>query len=307
MEKKFDVTGMGCISIDLLGSVRNWPDKGTKTPMESFSIQGGGLVATALVTVAHLGGSARFSGFLGTSRLATSARENLQRSHVDTSLILHLDRAEPIIAMVITEAEQSERTIFFTKDNCFYPSPEDYRDMEWMKNTRVFLFDSVSEHAGAAMAQRARDYGVTTVIDAERINRASAAALIEADHIIVPEAFAREYTGEITTEKMILGLRKRKEQSVVITSGDKGCTALWENEIFHQPAFLVKSVDTTGAGDIFHGAYALCVSRGRDPLYACRYASATAALSTLGTGGQAAIPAEEDVLELLQSVETAQP
>ena len=299
MERMFDVTGMGCISIDLLCSVNNWPKKGIKMPMESFSIQGGGLVATALVTVARLGGRARFSGFLGTSRLATSARENLQRSHVDTSLMLHLDTAEPIIAMVITEAEESERTIFFTKDNCYYPSPEDYGDLEWMKNTRVFLFDSVSEEAGVAMAQKARDFGVTTVIDAERINKASDEALHAADHVIVPEAFALEYTGETTTEKMLLGLRSRREQSIIITSGAKGCSALWESRMIRQPAFPVEAVDTTGAGDIFHGAYAFCVSKGDDPFNACRYASAAAALSTRGTGGQAAIPSDGEVLEML--------
>ena len=65
MEKKFDVTGMGCISNDLLGSVSHWPEKGIKKPMDSFSIQGGGLVATALVTVARLGGRADSLDFLG--------------------------------------------------------------------------------------------------------------------------------------------------------------------------------------------------------------------------------------------------
>ena len=75
MERLFDVTGMGCVSIDYLGKVSAWPDKGLKTPMDTFIIQGGGLVATALVTVAKLGGKARFSGFLGTSPTATSARE----------------------------------------------------------------------------------------------------------------------------------------------------------------------------------------------------------------------------------------
>jgi sugar/nucleoside kinase (ribokinase family) len=271
--------------------------------MENFSIQGGGLVATALVTVSRLGGRARFAGFLGTSRLATSARENLQRSHVDTSLILHLDKAEPIIAMVITEAEEGERTIFFTKRNCFYPSPEDYRDLEWMKNTRVFLFDSVSEKAGVAMARNARELGVTTVIDAERINDYSGAALESADHVIVPEAFARDYSGESDIKKMLSRLRSRPDQSIVITSGARGCSALWQDEMIHQPAFPVEAVDTTGAGDIFHGAYAFCVSRGKDPFYACRYASAAAALSTLGTGGQLPIPADEEVLELLQVTE----
>ena len=300
MERKFDVTGMGCISLDFLCSIDCWPKKGIKKPMESFSIQGGGLVATALVTVSRLGGRARFAGFLGTSRLATSARENLQRSHVDTSLILHLDTAEPIIAMVITEAEEGERTIFFTKRNCFYPSPEDYQDLGWMKNTRVFLFDSVSEKAGVTMAQKARDFGVTTVIDAERVNPYSEEALNAADHVIVPEAFAREYTGENSVEKMLGGLRSRNEQSIVITSGSRGCYALWQDQMIHQPAFQVQAVDTTGAGDIFHGAYAFCVARGKDPFYSCRYASAAAALSTLGTGGQAAIPDDEDVQELLQ-------
>ncbi len=300
MERFFDVTGMGCVSVDFLGRVPSWPDQGIKTPLERFSIQGGGLVATALVTVARLGGKARFAGFLGTSSTASSARENLQHSHVDTSLILHMEDAEPIIAMVITEAEMGERTIFFSKENVVYPSPDDYSDMEWMKNTRVFLFDSVSESAGVAMAERARQLGITTVIDAERINSCSAEALQAADHVVVPESFARAYTGKTDRKEMLKALRTREDQVVIITSGEHGASALWSGYHVHQPAFPVNAIDTTGAGDIFHGAYAYSIARGRDPFLACRYAAAAAALSTLGQGGQAAIPNENQVLQLLR-------
>jgi len=303
MERLFDVTGMGCVSIDYLGKVSAWPDKGLKTPMDTFIIQGGGLVATALVTVAKLGGKARFSGFLGTSPTATSARENLQRAHVDTSLILHMESAEPIIAMVITEAEKGERTIFFTKKNVFYPSPDDYTDMEWMKNTRVFLYDSVSEESGVAMAAEARRLGITTVIDAERINSCTAEALHAADHVVVPVAFARKFTGRAEIKDMLKTLRTREDQAVVITRGEGGAHALWSDYHFHQPSFPAETIDTTGAGDIFHGAYAYSIARGKDPFYACRYAAAAAALSTLGHGGQAAIPVEEQVLELIRQKE----
>jgi len=291
---------MGCVSIDFLGRVPDWPAKGTKTPLQSFSIQGGGLVATALVTVARLGGQARFTGFLGTSSTATSARQNLLRSHVDTSLILHMESAEPIIAMVVTEASTGERTIFFTKNNVYYPSPEDYTDLEWLKNTRVFLYDSVSEKAGAAMAAAARRLGITTIVDAERINSATSGTIENADHLVVPEAFASEYTGRKEIKDMLKELRSREEQIVVITSGEKGYSVLWSDYYVHQPAFPVKAVDTTGAGDIFHGAYAYAVARGKDPFHACRYAAATAALSTQGEGGQSAIPEESQVLELLE-------
>lgn len=299
MERLFDVTGMGCVSVDFLGRVPAWPKEGIKAPLESFSIQGGGLVATALVTVARLGGRSRFAGFLGTSSTATSARENLLHSHVDTSLILHKEKAEPIIAMVITEAQKGERTIFFSKKDVSYPNPDDYSDMEWMKQTRVFLFDSVSESAGVKMAELARREKVTTIIDAERINSSTPEALQAADHIVVPEAFAREYTGMGDIKEMLKKLRNRQEQVVIITSGARGSFVLNSDYYAHQPAFPVKSLDTTGAGDIFHGAYALSIARRNDPFFSCRYASAAAALSTLGHGGQSAIPNESMVLQLI--------
>jgi len=300
MHRFFDVTGMGCVSIDFLGRVPEWPEKGLKTPLDSFSIQGGGLVATALVTVAKLGGKSRFTGFLGTSSTATSARENLLRSHVDISLIMHMEGAEPIIAMVITEASQAERTIFFTKQNVYYPSPEDYADLEWLKNTRVFLFDSVSEKAGAAMAAEAKKLGITTIVDAERINSCTKETLHAADHVVVPEAFAAEYTGKTEIKEMMLALRSREDQVIIVTRGEGGASALWSDYHIHQPAFPVDSIDTTGAGDIFHGAYAYSISRGKDPFYACRYAAGAAALSTLGHGGQSAIPDEQQVLKLIK-------
>ena len=300
MHRFFDVTGMGCVSIDFLGRVPTWPEKGLKTPLDSFAIQGGGLVATALVTVARLGGRARFTGFLGTSSTATSARDNLLRSHVDTSLIMHRDGAEPIIAMVVTEAVKGERTIFFTKQNVYYPYPQDFSDLGWLENTRVFLFDSVSEQAGAAMAAEAKKLGITTIVDAERINSCTKETLHAADHIVVPESFAAEYTGKTEIKDMMLSLRSREEQVVVVTMGEGGASALWSDYHIHQPAFPVDAVDTTGAGDIFHGAYAYSISRGKDPFYACRYASGAAALSTLGHGGQSAIPDDKQVLELIK-------
>ena len=127
------------------------------------------------------------------------------------------------------------------------------------------------------------------------------------DHLVCSQDFARQYSG-ITIDKenpqsvvdTFVSLRKLNKKQIVVTLGEDGLLYGKGDEIIHLPAFKVKALDTTGAGDIFHGAYAYGVMKKWDMEKILKVASATAALSTEKLGGNVAIPALEDVEKMIK-------
>jgi ribokinase len=198
--------------------------------------------------------------------------------------------------------EAGQRTIFSSQQGVEFPLPSDLPDVLWCSlNTKVLLFDHVSGWAGIRAAERARSAGIPVVIDAERTLEHMDAALAVSDHIVVPEGFATAYTGQKDLQEAILSLSQQEQKSVVVTKGAAGCSGLSGEGFFHIPAFPVDPVDTTGCGDVFHGAYALALTQSKSVFEAARFASAAAALSSGALGGRKGIPSLEEVLSLLGS------
>jgi ribokinase len=115
----------------------------------------------------------------------------------------------------------------------------------------------------------------------------------------VGESFARSFSGYSDLDRAAKSLRKRPTQYVIITRGSKGCAAYLQNETFRLPAVPVQALDTTGCGDVFHGAYALAISRTHTILDATRFASVAAALSARSVGGRDGIPTLGEVEKVL--------
>jgi len=293
-----DVVGIGAVSVDFFGTTEEWPALGDKERLHSFSVHDGGLVGTALVAVARLGGRASCAGALGFSEMAERAVQALKNERVDTSLVLRTPGCEPCISFVIS-VTGGQRTIFSSQSGVSFPLPDCWTDVTWYRTAKVLLIDHVSGQAGIEAAKLARAHGVTVVIDAERRTETISEALAHSDHIVVPYAFASLYTGASSIEEMMGTLRKEEHQTVIITSGSRGCSGRTREGCFHIPSYPVDTVDTTGCGDVFHGAYALMVARGESVLESCRFASAAAALSATKVGGRVGIPTLEEVQRLL--------
>ena len=288
--KHIDVLGLGSVTVDFVGNIRGWPEKGVKKPLESFAICDGGLVGTALVAVSRLGGNAAFAGKLGQSEMARRALDALAKEKIDTSFIIRTEDAEPIVAFVLTDSADGQRNIFWTKQGTQYPMPDEFPVKDWFKKVSVLLIDSVCGRAGIEAAGMARQYNIPVVIDIERNEPHAAEAMALATHIIVGEDFAADFTGKSDTTAMLKCLQRSPEQTVIITLGRKGCVGLSNDGIFELPAYKVEVVDTTGCGDVFHGAYALAVARRKSVIEAARFASAAAALCATKLGGRAGIP-----------------
>jgi len=296
--ERTDVVGIGAVSVDFFGTTEGWPALGEKERLQTFAVHDGGLVGTALVAVSRLGGRATCAGALGSSEMAERAVKALENERVDTSLILRAPGCEPCISFVISVAG-GQRTIFSSQAGVTFPKQDSWPNPEWYQSATVLLIDHVSGQAGIEAARVAKAHGVKVVIDAERLTKTIPEALSLSDHVVVPRDFASLFTGRSDIIEMLYALRKEERQTVVITCGSEGCSGLTEEGHFHIPSYPVDVVDTTGCGDVFHGAYCLMVAKGQTAVESSRFASAAAALSATRVGGRAGIPTLEEVKGLL--------
>lgn len=297
-----DVLGLGCIAVDFVGTIDKWPEEDAKKPLLDFSLLDGGMNGTAMVAVARLGGAAAVTAKLGRSEMAARAINALKKESIDTSMIINTPDAEPILAFVFVNEKTAHRTIFYTRKNVQYPLPEEFPDKEWYKRTSVLLIDSESTNAGLQTAKIARSHGVAVVIDAETTHPDTIESMKIATHIVVPEQFAKTFSGKNNTPDMLNALRSEPQQTIIITSGDKGCAGLADGEVFELPAYKIDNVvDTTGCGDTFHGAFALAVARNMPVIQAAKFASAAGALCATKVGGRTGIPTAEQLKSFLDA------
>lgn len=301
MSKKYDVLGLGCVAVDLVGVVSQWPQEGTKQIFESLSMHDGGLVGTALAAAARLGGHCGFIGKLGTSDFANRAVASFEKEGIDISLVQRAEGAEPLVSFVVSNSKTGERTICSSQQNVSYPHPDEFADSTWFEKTRVLLIDSEAGDAGVQTARIARDHDIPVVVDVEQDYPHTASMLEAASHIVLSEDFARQYSGKEELPDILRHLGISEDQTVVITRGGRGCTGLTAEGIFELPAFKVEVVDTTGCGDVFHGVYALAIARGRSGVEAATFASAAAAMCATQLGGRDGIPTANKLDNFLNS------
>jgi sulfofructose kinase len=170
-----------------------------------------------------------------------------------------------------------------------------HTDIRWVEGARAIL-------------QAARTAGIPSVLDAETANAAAFAAVLPwVDHAIFSEPGLRAFAGadsldsDANRRAALTRARDLGCRIAAVTRGPKGTLWLDDHGLHHQPAFAVEVVDTTGAGDVFHGAYAVALGEGRDVAYAMRFASAVAALKCTRQGGRAGIPDRVEVDAFLAS------
>ncbi len=301
MTATYDVLGFGAIAVDDLLYVEHYPPADAKMPVTDIDRQGGGLTATALVTVTRLGGTAAYAGVLGDDDLSRHAIAALEEDGVDCSLVRHDPEARPVRAVIVIDLSTGTRNIFSDARRFVSRSPEEMTEA-LISRGRVLFLDHRVAAAGVAAAQVARLLGIPVVADVERLMSPEVPAMMDAsDHLIVSAELAEEVTGRDDPARAVEALARPDRAATVVTAGETGCWyAQGVGSVTHQPAFAVEVVDTTGCGDVFHGAYAALLARGADVPRCIRFAAATAALKATCPGGRAGIPVYEAVEAFLR-------
>ena len=299
--KKFDVLGLGGVAVDDFIYVEAYPAPDTKVQVIGRQRTCGGLTAIALVAAARLGGRCAYAGVLGHDELSRFALGCLKEEKIDVSWVRQRSSARPIHSNIIVDKRRGTRTIFFDVERVAGAGVDVPAAL--IPSCRVLFIDNLGVRGMIRAARLARQAGIPVVADFESDRDKRFPELLSlADHLIVSRGFALTLTGCLAPQKAVHALARSSREVTVVTCGEEGCWYLargWKVPK-HQRAFRVKAVDTTGCGDVFHGAYAFALARNLSLEERLRLAAAAAALKASRGGGLAGIPYLRSVQRFLK-------
>ena len=300
-----DISGVGYNCIDRLCTVEEYPQEDSSTHITSIEIQGGGAAATALVAAARLGKKAGLIGVIGKDSVSKEIVSLLEADGVDCSGLVPREDAFGLQSFVMVDRKKGSRTKF--------PQEDTNPDIEWtgklrkiIKDSKVLHLDGTNHRNAMEAALTAKEYGVPVSLDGASLktpNELNLELARLADILIMNWRYPVKVTGIQDYEKALLEIASWGTAKVVIgTLGSKGCKAVIDGRIEYFPVYPVKAVDTTGAGDVFHGAFLAGYLDGMDIRENIRFASAAAALKCTKPGGRAGIPSKEEALKFIEKM-----
>jgi sulfofructose kinase len=290
--------GLGICALDYTFVVEKYPRLDDKLDALSFSRQGGGPVPTALCTLSKLGVKTAFVGKCGKDPDGNAVKEELELFGVNSAhLMLDADTRTPR-AFIIVEKESGKRTVILDRTETSAISPDEL-DMAFFDRAKYLLIDAREIETARTAAMLVRKSGGEVILDAGSPRKNIGDILPHVDHLVGSNRFSLDFTQEVDPGKAALKLARMGFKSVVITSGTKGSVgATPDGDLHQQDAFPVDAVDTTGAGDVFHGAFIYGLARVWKLPRIMEFASAAAALKCTRLGGRRGIPDLEEIQRL---------
>ena len=294
----WDVVGIGENSVDrvvrLEMPLASAP--GGKARIRSEQRAVGGQVVTTLCACAALGLRAAYAGTFGDDEAGVFARAELGRRGIDLGSSF-TRRAANRHATVMVEPD-GERLVVWSREAALALQPDEL-PFALLNQTRLLHVDAVDPEASLRAAAMARAAGAVVTCDLDTPGPA-AAALFEAVTIpILAEGVAARLSGESDTERALRTLARWHEGLICVTLGPRGAMLRDGEQIHHVPAPRVAAVDTTGAGDVFRGAFIAALLEGKPALEMLRFATAAAAVSCTRVGALAGVPTRAEIDELL--------
>lgn len=292
------VVGFGQCSLDILGQVGVYPGLDQKAELSELLVQGGGPVATALVTLARLGVPVAMAGAVGDDEFGRQIRKGLLLEAVDCTCLAEIPGASSQVAFIAVD-DSGHRNIFWHRGAGRALLPEELQAL-FSASVRILHLDGLHLESSIAAAELARSRGVVTVLDAGTLRPGIERLLSLIDHLVVSEIFASQLIGRDEPEAALHRLANYGAEMVTVTLGRSGSLSVSQDgQVYRQPAFAVDAVDTTGCGDVFHGGYIYGLLQDWPLQQTLRFATACAALKTRALGGRTAIPSLLEVENFL--------
>jgi sugar/nucleoside kinase (ribokinase family) len=291
-----DVVGVGANSVDFVYRLPSFPSPDSsfaKLRISDHLISCGGQVTTALATCAALGLRASYIGTIGSDRNGERMREELNRRGIDTTCAIARNAPNPF-AVILLDDRCGERVVLWHRDPAIGLSSAEL-DRTFITSARLLHVDDVDVAASIQAANLAVAAGKTVTSDIERTTD-DVRALVDAVTIpIFAEHVPAELTGETNLPRALERLRRPHHSMLCVTLGPRGALLLADRDVIHEPGISVQTLDTTGAGDIFRGAFIYALLRGEPPREIVRFANAAAALSCTRIGAMSSIPSLEEI------------
>ncbi len=290
--KAVDVLCLGHASYDLVFSLAHHPQADEKMVADGLLGCGGGPAANAAVTVARLGYAAAFSGYLGDDVYGASHLKELQSEGVDTRLVVRGESPTPLSVVLVKP--DGQRALINYKGETKAPLSDSVNFSAI--SPKVVLFDGHEPHLSLRfLAQTCGK--IPSVLDAGSLHDGTSALMGKVDYLVCSEKFALQYAGD---ENNALSRLASSAPTVVITLGERGVIWRRGSEGGNLSAPPVAAIDSTGAGDAFHGAFAAALSAAMAWPDVLRYASVAGAFCCTQMGARPGLPNRGQHLALLR-------
>ena len=298
MERPARVAGLGQCSLDYIASVDRYPAEDTKVEAEGITIEGGGPVATALVSLARLGVETAFMGRVSDDEAGEEILRGLAVEGVDTSGVKVLAGGSSQVALIVACRASGTRTIIWKRPTVAALRPDEV-DASLIRGAGMLLVDGLMAEASLEAVRIARGAGVPVMLDAGRLRPGMMELAAASDYVVASEEFSADIAP--TPEETLRELAGRNPDlsAATVTLGPRGSVTAARGRTFSTPAFEVRAVDTTGAGDVFHGGCIYGILKGWGMEKTLRFASAFAAIKCTRPGGRGGIPSLGETLEFM--------
>ena len=301
---EYDVIGLGMAVVDVaiqLERMPTWEDPGR---VSGFALADGGAAGTACYVAATFGLQTGFIDTVGSDEMASRKLRSLEQAGVDVSHMVRREGPEDNIVVVYVQEQTGERSLGYSRGMWTRLVRSEELDRDYLTSARYLHLDGTHAEASIHAARWMHEAGKTVVLDAAKTDRPipkwQEVLVAKTDVLICGSGFGAMLTGHKDIWQAGKAILDKGPRIVVQTKGADGSYAVTAEEEFHTPAFKVNVVDTTGAGDVFHGAYLVGLAWGWDLRRTATFASAVSALHCTVLGNRKGIPTIEQVETFLR-------
>lgn len=302
LESRWDVVGLGANSVDFVHLVPAFPKPEgwhSKMRVSRRLVACGGQTATAMAACARFGLRSLYVGAVGDDENGVRVRTELARQGLGaTALVSKPGRNQS--AVIIIDERTGERAVLWDRDESVRLGAGDV-PFEDIAAARLLHVDDVDQEAAIEAARQARSFGIPVTSDLDRMTDRTEELVLAVSCAIFADGLPERLTGERDHERALRKLRRMHPGLLVVTLGRDGAVALEGDRFLHSPGFAVKTVDTTGSGDVFRAGFIFGLLGGWPLERTLRLANAAAALSCTCLGAMASVPTIDDALTLSES------
>jgi sulfofructose kinase len=300
---EFDVVGVGLNATDTLLLVPHFPAYAGKAPFEEEIVSPGGQVASALVACASLGMRAKYIGSIGDDYRGQVQIESLRGTGINLDHVQLRRNCPNQSAYIIVDRSTGERTVFWRRDDCLRIDPDQIEPSQ-ITNARLLHIDGHDTPAVARAAEIARGHGIPVSVDVDTVYHGFDKVLPNVDYLVASSEFPSAFTGDRDPFLALETLQKEFGMKVAaMTLGAHGALARVDGNFVYSPAYVVNCIDTTGAGDVFHGAFCYAVLQGMPMRDVLEFSNAMAALNCTALGARGGIRGVNEVRSLMARAE----
>ncbi|MBZ2186802.1 MAG: ribokinase [Bryobacter sp.] len=286
---EFDVVGIGLNATDTLIIVPHFPSYAGKGPFSQEILSPGGQVASAMVTCARLGLRTRYVGTIGDDDRGRVQIESLLGSGINLDFVQQRTGCPNQSAYIIIDQSTGERTVFWQRPDCLRLRPEEITE-EMITSARLLHIDGHDTPAMEKAARIARENGIPVTVDVDTIYKGFERVLPYVDYLVASSEFPIQWTHQSDPLKALELIQEEYGiRCAAMTLGAHGALALYEGKFHYSPAFVVNCVDTTGAGDVFHGGFCYGVLAGWGIDQILDFSNAMGALNCTAIGARGGI------------------